>query len=154
MLINLNLSRKLKRQVIANVERESLYPEMDQHSTMDELEMAIKNTKDSASKYKVYKKFWIFLKKIWLNGVRSKSWSKAIVVPIPKISNVKTPDQSSQTNLINSRTKLIDKMANARIIYTFENNNIINTTSDLEKKINFGLFDEFKHVCRKRAKEK
>lgn len=111
---------------------------MDADITREELEAAIKNTKNTAPgpddfKYEIFKKLnscnLTFLLKfyniIWRSNSRPLSWNTSKVIPVPKTSDVVTPKDTRPINLINTKTKLFDKIVNNRLIYILENNKLL-----------------------------
>lgn len=116
----------------------NLFIEMDSLITLQELEYVIKNTHDSSPgidkiKYCVYKNLHYynmiylleFYNKVWESGKRPVSWNLSKVVPIPKRVGANTPGDTRPINLINTRTKLFDKILNNRLSYILEENQLI-----------------------------
>lgn len=128
--------RKIKLMIESPVTNN--YEMCDSKFTIEELQTAIKNTKDSAPgedgfKYKIFKKLSYsnllhlldFYNDIWMSGVRPKSWNFSKVIPIPKQPSITSANQSRPINLINSRNKLMDKMTNSRLNYILEDNDLL-----------------------------
>lgn len=109
------------------------FPTNDEDFTMEELLRSIQNTHDSAPgqdgfKYKIFKKldlsnlYWLlkFYNEIWRLGHRPSCWNHSLVIPIKKCADAKYVHQTRPINLINTKTKLFDKMVNSRLIYILE----------------------------------
>lgn len=128
--------RKLKDSILDNPENNFQHLDMD--FSREELDRAIQNTSNTAPgsdgyKYVIYQKFsprnkavlLRFYNEIWRNGKRPKSWSKSLIIPVPKSPNSKYPSETRPINLINTNPKLFDKMVNSRLIFILDKENFL-----------------------------